>query len=78
MNLVGLSRQLKKKVGIPSLALKLGYSIKKCLYILKGQALRTNASIQKLDNFLQLLEAEWNSSVSTIPSVSCQGRNLTK
>ena len=54
----------RKKVGIPSLALKLGYSIKKCLYILKGQALRTNASIQKQDNFLQLMEAEWNSSVS--------------
>lgn len=54
----------RKTVGIPSLALKLGYSLKKCLYILKGQALRNKLSTQNQEYFLQLMEAEWNSSVS--------------
>jgi hypothetical protein len=49
-----------KTLGIPSLALKLGYSLNKCILISRGQGLRSKDTVllQDLDNFEKLMEAE--------------------
>lgn len=56
----------KEIVGIPSLGLKLGHQLKKCLYIQRGQALRKkdNASLQDIENLSKLIETEWNDKIS--------------
>lgn len=50
----------------PSLSLKIGHSIKKCVNILQGHALRRkDKELQEdVDNFEKLIESEWNHRVS--------------
>ena len=54
------------KYSTPSLALKLGHSIKKCAMILRGRATAESdeAKIQQISRFLELHELEWNVKVS--------------
>ena len=56
----------RQKVQIPSLALTMDHSIKKCAGILCGRALRAkdNELLQEVDNFLKLMEAEWEYRIS--------------
>ena len=55
-----------QEVKIPSLALKLGHSLKKCLNIIRGQALRQKGKNRQEDaeNFEKLLESEWSNKIS--------------
>ena len=55
-----------QNVATPSLSLKLGHSLKKCVHILRGHALRRkDKDLQEdADNFEQLLESEWSHRVS--------------
>ena len=52
---------------VPSLALKLGHSLKKCALYLETQALQSNDLTlkQKAEGFYQCLEVEWNSCISS-------------
>lgn len=52
----------------PSLALKIGYTIKKCISILKGEYLEDDIlrqDIPNLDIFAQILESKWQIEVSS-------------
>ena len=55
-----------QNVATPSLSLKLGHSLKKCVHILRGHALRRkHKDLQEnVDNFEKLLESEWSHRVS--------------
>lgn len=52
---------------IPSLALKIGYALKKCAAILRGSAIKSeNLQLDKsLENFLYLLKVEWSTRISS-------------
>ncbi|KAK3745627.1 hypothetical protein QZH41_011480, partial [Actinostola sp. cb2023] len=66
-------------IGIPSLALRLGHSIKKCIYVLKGQALRNKDTsiVEEVGYFEQLMTNEWNNKVSyhSLAELSNRSRN---
>lgn len=55
-----------RDVAIPSLSLKISHSLKKCVNILQGDALRRkdNELQEDLDNFEKRIESEWNHRVS--------------
>lgn len=55
-----------QRVATPSLSLKVGHSLKKCVAILRGQAFRTkDKDLQEdADNFEKLLDSEWSHRVS--------------
>ncbi len=57
----------KQLYDVPSLALKIGHSIKKCALILKGNALESGQKqkAQHAEEFLQLCELTWRDRVST-------------
>ncbi len=52
---------------VPSLALKIGHSIKKCALILKGNAIECGLrhKAEKAEQFLQLCEIKWREHLST-------------
>ncbi|XP_068694511.1 uncharacterized protein [Montipora foliosa] len=54
------------QVATPSLALKIGHSLKKCVNVLRGHALRRkdDSLLEDVDNFEKLIEAEWSHRVS--------------
>ena len=53
-------------IGIPSLAMKLGHSLRKCAAILTGKALRQNDNVFLTDqqNLGKLIALEWNERIS--------------
>ena len=55
-----------QNVATPSLCLKIGHSLKKCINILRGHALRRKDkdSEEDVDNFEKLIDAEWSYRVS--------------
>ncbi|KAK3751113.1 hypothetical protein QZH41_016240 [Actinostola sp. cb2023] len=55
------------KVDTPSLALKLGHSLKKCAQLVKTIALKRNDDImlKKAKRFLELFENEWTTQISS-------------
>lgn len=55
-----------QRVATPSLSLKVGHSLKKCVSILRGQALRRKDKDlqEEADTFEKLLESEWSCRVS--------------
>ncbi|KAK4872985.1 hypothetical protein RN001_015014 [Aquatica leii] len=60
-------RKARPTYTTPSLALKIGYHLRKCIAISKAQCLRredTNA-IQTLNNFQSLMDMEWTSKISS-------------
>ena len=70
----------RSEVGIPSLALKLGHSIKKCAQILKGSALRQkdDVTIKHCNHFIDLFEAEWTTKISARSLASLGSRKMNK
>ena len=56
----------ESRVGTPSLALHIGYALKKCLGIVRGKALRekNRGLLEDVENFEKLMEAEWNYRIS--------------
>ena len=55
-----------QNVATPSLSLKIGHSLKKCISILRGHALRRKDKglEEDVDNFEKLIDAEWSYRVS--------------
>ena len=64
------------KIGIPSLALKLGHSLKRCAQVLKSSALRRKdeETIKRAKRFLDLYEADWTSKTSSRSLASLESR----
>ena len=56
----------EKEVGTPSLALHIGHSLKKCVAVVRGKALREKDKgvLEDVEHFEKLMEAEWNDRVS--------------
>ncbi|XP_020601654.1 uncharacterized protein LOC110040732 isoform X3 [Orbicella faveolata] len=56
----------ESRVGTPSLALHFGYSLKKCVGIVRGKALREKdrGLLEDVEHFEKLIEAEWNYRIS--------------
>ena len=56
----------ESRFGIPSLALKLGHSLKKCVYIIWGKAVRSKNKDREEDavNMEKLFEREWGDRIS--------------
>lgn len=56
----------EKEVGTPSLALHIGHSLKKCVAVVRGKALREKDKgvLEDVEHFEKLMEAEWNYRVS--------------
>ena len=56
----------ESRVGTPSLALHIGYSLKKCVGIVRGKALREKdrGLLEDVEHFEKLMEAEWNYRIS--------------
>ena len=52
------------KYGVPSLALKLGHSLKKCALMQKASFIREGVDQKGIDEFIKLLEMEWTDQVS--------------
>lgn len=63
---------------IPSLALKIGYSIRKCIGIERGLCLRKGdlKSNETLLSFLSILDLEWSVRISSNALATLQSRNL--
>lgn len=57
----------RPQFDIPSLALKLGYSIRKCISIRKGICLRNEdlKSTESLNSFLEIMDLEWSIKISS-------------
>ena len=56
----------QQTVGTPSLALKIGYALKKCVNVVVGKALRDDNQATEKDasNFRRLLETDWSYAIS--------------
>lgn len=56
----------ESRVGTPSLALHIGYSLKKCVGNVRGKALREKdrGLLEDVGHFEKLTEAEWNYCIS--------------
>ena len=56
-------------MGIPSLALKLGHSIRKCAAVLTGKAIRQkdNDLLPDQQNLEKLMASEWNEYIMQPP-----------
>lgn len=57
----------RPEFAVPSLALKIGYGLKECLAIERGQALRRGdiGKDKQYQDFLHLLTLEWNARISS-------------
>ena len=67
-------------VKTPSLALKSGHSLKRCAALLRGVALRKREKDLKesVDSFLELLESEWSTKISTAALRSLSDNRFNK
>ena len=70
----------KQDVGTPSLALKIGYGLKKCVNVVIGKALRDEDHVTEraADNFRRLLETEWSHRVSHHSLTTLSTRKFNK
>lgn len=68
----------RSEFGVPSLALKIGYSLKKCGGVLRGEALRNSDDgyDKSLRNLLYLLELEWSNRISSNALATMQTRKI--
>ena len=64
----------------PSLALKLGHSLRKCAKILKGKAIeqQNNELLKNADDFFELCTLEWSDEVSSNALKTLHGRKRNK
>ena len=78
-DLCGFKEESQLDIDVPSLALKLGHSIKQCTHVLKSSALRKKdeAVIRECQNFIDLFEAEWTIKISSrfFPSLGSKKQN---
>lgn len=72
--------QKEAEIGIPSLALKLGHSLKRCAKVLKSTSLRAKdeALIKETKRFLDLFEAEWTNEISSRSLATLGNRKQNK
>ena len=70
----------QQNVGTPSLALKIGYVLKRCVNIVIGQALRVEdeATERSAKNFRRLLETEWSHRISHHSPTTLRKRKFNK
>jgi len=77
--LCNFNSEVREQVQIPSLALKLGHSIKKCAQIVKSEALRAKDTkrVKNIRMFLELLDDEWSIKISSrsLASISLKRYN---
>lgn len=68
------------EIGIPSLALKLGHSLKRCAHVVKSSALRKKdeVTIKRAKRFLDLCEADWTTKMSSRSLTSLGSRKRNK
>ena len=68
------------EIGIPSLALKLGHSLKRRAQVLKSSALqrKDEETIKTAKRFLDLYEADWTSKISSRSLASLGSRKQNK
>ena len=68
------------EIGIPSLALKLGHSFKRCAQVLKSSTLRKKdeGTIKRAKRFLDLYEADWTSKIRSRSLASLGSRKQNK
>ncbi|KAG5892254.1 hypothetical protein JTB14_014624 [Gonioctena quinquepunctata] len=79
-SLCSTSNEVAKRTefGIPSLALKVGYSIRKCIGIERGLCLR-KGDLKRNDillGFLSILDLEWSARISSNALATLQSRKL--
>ena len=63
----GFNQESRLDIGIPSLALKLGHSIKRCTQVVKCSALwrKDKIGIKKAKRFIDLFENKWTAKISS-------------
>nr|CAI5856621.1 unnamed protein product [Callosobruchus analis] len=75
-----ISQEVAKRTefGIPSLVLKIGYSIRKCIGIERGLSLRKDGlkRNEALLAFLSILDLEWSTRISSSALATLQSRKL--
>ena len=78
--LCGFHDESHLEIGIPSLALKLGHSIKRCALVLRSCALRQKdeRSIKNRQHFIDLFEAEWSTKISSRSLASLGSKKQNK
>ena len=78
--LCGFRDESHLEIGIPSLALKLGHSIKRCALVLRSCALRQKdeRSIKNCEHFIDLFEAEWSTKISSRSLASLGSKKQNK
>ena len=79
-DLCGFKEESRLDIDVPSLALKLGHSIKQCAQVLKSSALRkkSEAAIRECQTFIDLFEAEWTIKISSRSFASLGSKNQNK
>jgi len=78
--LCGFDQESRLNVGIPSLALKLGHSIKRCAQVVKCSALRSEDEIviKRAKRFIDLFESEWTAKISSRSLASLGSKKQNK
>ena len=78
--LCGFNQESRLDIGIPSLALKLGHSIKRCAQVVKCSALRSKDEnvIKKAKRFIDLFESEWAIKISSRSLASLGSKKQNK
>ena len=76
----GFKEESRLDIDVPSLALKLGHSIKQCAQVLKSSALRkkNEVAIRECQNFIDLFEAEWTIKISSQSFASMGSKKQNK
>ena len=79
-DLCGFKEESRLEIDVPSLAIKLGHSIKQCAQVLKSSALRKKdeAAIRECQNFIDLFEAEWSIKISSRSLASLGSKKQNK
>ena len=78
--LCGFNQESRLEIGIPSLALKLGHSIKRCAQVVKCSALRSKDEkvIKSSKRFIDLFESEWTTKISSRSLASLGSKKQNK
>ena len=79
-DLCGFDAESRLDIGIPSLALNLGHSLKRCAQVLRSSALRSKDEvlIKQSKRFLDLFEAEWANKISSRSLASLGSKKQNK
>lgn len=70
----------RSEFKVPSLALKLGHSLRKCINIEKGASLRRNDNVRvkELKNLIALMDIEWADKISSSALSTLSNRKMNK